>query len=76
LLSVAVLASAPFVVVPLIVAVCVGMPMVATWALYDAAATTGVRAETATMSRQDRRAIEQLRRKLAHLPETDHPLGC
>jgi len=25
---------------------------------------------------QDRRAIEQLRRKLAHLPETDHPRGC
>jgi len=45
LLSATVLASAPPVAVPLIVALCVVMPMVATWALCDAAAATGVPAE-------------------------------
>src|SRR5829696_6392182 len=26
--------------------------------------------------KQGRACVEQLRRKLAHLPQTDHPLGC
>ena len=69
LLMAAVLAGAPAAVVPLIAAVCVGAPILATWGLPTAVIV--LRGE----GQLDRRALARLRRRLDELPETPHPLG-
>jgi hypothetical protein len=70
LFTAAALASAPPVVLPLLVAVCIGLPMIAAWEL---------RSQVGSLRRArgplDRTALAQLRRHLDELPETQHPLG-
>ncbi len=64
----AILAHAPAAVVPLVVAVCVGAPLFASW--EAPAALAWVRAE-----RTHRDALSRLRQSLDRLPEVEHPLG-
>jgi hypothetical protein len=61
LMTAAVLAPAPAAVLPLLAIVCVGCPIAFAWSL------------PASLARL--RAMEALRRQLARLPETQHPLG-
>jgi hypothetical protein len=65
LFTAAALVPAPPVVLPLVVAVCIGFPMLAAWEL---SATRG-------RAPLDSRALARLRRHLDELPETRHPLG-
>jgi hypothetical protein len=64
LLSAAALAPAPSVLLPFVAATCVACPMFAVWDLPNAIAVL----------RSDR-SLARLRRHLARLPETEHPLG-
>lgn len=66
-----VLVPAPPGVLPLVVVVCIGAPMFASWDLPPAIAS--LRADRAR--RAARGAVAKLRRSLEELPETDHPLG-
>jgi hypothetical protein len=70
LATAAVLAPAPAVVVPVLVLVCIGLPMAATYDLPTAIHV--LRNERA--ERLKRRDLRNLRRELADLPETRHPL--
>jgi CHASE2 domain-containing sensor protein len=72
LMTAAVLVPAPPVVVPLIVATCIGCPMVAALELPAsiAALRRGARARRAP----DARLLADMRRYLRRLPETQHPL--
>jgi len=63
----AILAPAPAVAIPLVVAICVGCPMFAGWEVPNALA--------ALRARRARKALARLRRSLDRLPETEHPLG-
>ncbi|HEX4281380.1 MAG TPA: hypothetical protein VHZ27_11490 [Solirubrobacteraceae bacterium] len=63
----AILAPAPAVAIPLVVAICIGCPMFAGWEVPNAVAA--LRANRAG------NALARLRRSLDKLPETDHPLG-
>ena len=63
----AILAPAPGAAIPLVVAICIGCPMFAGWEVPNALA--GLRANRAG------KALSKLRRSLAELPETEHPLG-
>jgi hypothetical protein len=68
LCAAAIVAPAPSAVVPLVVVISVGCPVFAAWEVPGAIAS--VRAE------QERgKALAALRRSLAQLPETEHPLG-
>jgi hypothetical protein len=80
LLTAAALASAPPAVLPFLVVICIGCPMAAACELP--AAITGLRATRRGAGRRARRAsrvdvhaLAALRRELAQLPETRHPLG-
>lgn len=73
LLSAAVLAHAPVAVLPFIVAVCIGCPIVASWELPVSIAV--LRASRPRHRSLDARALVALRRNLDRLPETPHPLG-
>jgi hypothetical protein len=64
----AILAHAPAMALPMIVAVCVGCPLFAGWNLPFA--LDSLRAD-----RAGQRALASLRRGLAALPEIEHPLG-
>ena len=64
----AILARAPAAVVPMIALICVGCPMLAGWQVPTAVAS--LRAQ-----RSKGQALAALRRGLAQLPETEHPLG-
>jgi hypothetical protein len=71
LLAAAVLVPAPEAVLLLLMATCVGCPMLAVYEFASALshlrrATTGLR---------DDRTIDDLRRELRRLPEMRHPLG-
>ena len=61
----AALVPAPPVVLPLVVAVCVGFPMLAAWELSVTRGRTPL----------DARALARLQWQLDELPETSHPLG-
>ncbi len=63
----AILAPAPAVAIPLVVAICIGCPMFAGWEVPNALAA--LRANRAG------NALTRLRRNLDELPETEHPLG-
>ena len=63
----AILAPAPAVAIPLVLAVCIGCPLFAGWQVPDALA--------ALRSERAGRALARLRRSLDELPETEHPLG-
>jgi hypothetical protein len=64
---VAILAPAPAVVTPLIAAICVGCPVFAGWEVPSAL--------SALRANRGEQALARLRRKLAELPEIEHPLG-
>jgi hypothetical protein len=80
LLTAAALVPAPTAVLPLLVVICIGCPMVAACELPSAiaglrAGRGGQRRAGRRPSRVDVRALAALRRELAQLPETRHPLG-
>jgi hypothetical protein len=68
LCAAAILAPAPEAVVPFVVIVCIGCPVLASWQVPDVLATLRSR-------RLATRALSQLHLGLAQLPETEHPLG-
>ncbi|HEU4974908.1 MAG TPA: hypothetical protein VFT50_07425 [Baekduia sp.] len=68
LLSAAVLIPAPPVALPMILAVCIGLPMAAAFELPTAVSVL-------RGARRRRRDLSALRRELELLPETQHPLG-
>jgi hypothetical protein len=72
LLSAAVLVPAPPVVLPLIVATCIGGPMLA--ALELPVSIAALRAGRAGRRPRDARLLADMRRYLRQLPETQHPL--
>jgi hypothetical protein len=63
-LTAAVLVPAPASVLGPILAVCIGFPMLAAWDLARVSAAAGPRLD-----------VNELRRELDRLPETQHPLG-
>lgn len=69
LCAAAVVAHPPVAVVPLLVIVCVGAPVLGTWQLPHAIVALRARRES------QRREIARLRRSLDQLPEIEHPLG-
>lgn len=79
LLSAAALVPAPPAVLPILVATCIGIPMTAALDLRPSIAvlrrSEPPPAVAAGPEALDSRAIRSLRRHLARLPETDHPLG-
>ena len=70
LLSAAVLAPAPWVALPMIVTVCIGLPMIAMLELSTAVAVLRATRDSALR----RRHLARLRSELRRLPETRHPL--
>lgn len=70
LFTAAALVPAPPAVLPLVVAVCIGGPMLAAWEMRS---TLGRPRRSGPPL--DRRAVAKLRRALDELPETQHPLG-
>lgn len=80
LIGAAALVPAPPVVLPLLIVVCVGCPMLVAGELSGsiAALRRGSRASheaSALTLPLDQRALSQLCGQLDRLPETDHPLG-
>jgi hypothetical protein len=65
LCSAAMLAPAPVDVLPVVVATCLALPLLSSWRLPSAVGVL----------RAGRRSLNQLRRELERLPETEHPLG-
>lgn len=63
----AILAPAPPMAVPLVVAICVGCPMFSSWEVPHAVG--------ALRARRAVGALKKLRRTLDDLPEIEHPLG-
>jgi hypothetical protein len=72
LFTAAALVPAPPAVLPLVLAVCIGGPMLAAWELRS---TTTTRGRRRGRDQIDSHALTQLRRQLEALPETQHPLG-
>ena len=72
LMSAAVLVPAPLAVLPLIVATCIGCPMLA--ALQLPALAVALREGRARRWAPDARLLADMRRYLRQLPETQHPL--
>ena len=72
LVTAAVLVPAPPAVVPLIVATCIGCPMLA--ALELPALVAALRAGRTSGYAQGARLLADMRRYLQQLPETQHPL--
>jgi hypothetical protein len=70
LFTAAALVPAPPAVLPLVLAVCIGGPMLAAWELRS---TTAMRRRAPNAPDPD--AVARLRRQLEALPETQHPLG-
>jgi hypothetical protein len=75
LITAAILVPAPVAVLPLLAGACVGLPMLAAWQLAHVhAAVGGLRAALRRRNPLDERALRELKRSLARLPETAHPL--
>src|SRR5512132_1788120 len=72
LLGAAALVPAPPLMLPVIVTMCVVVPMLAAWQSVPSLAVLRSRRPS---SRLDERALNELRRDLDRLPETGHPLG-
>jgi hypothetical protein len=70
ILAAAMLVPAPAPVLPLVILVCIGYPMLAACELPAAVAVIA-----ATGSAHTRRDLGRLLRELDRLPETSHPLG-
>ena len=71
LLAAAVLVPAPAAALPVVAIVALGCPMFAVWELARRIGPADAGAEP----RLDAEALHELRRALARLPETRHPLG-
>ena len=69
LCAVAIVAHAPEVVVPLVVAICIGCPVVASWHVPGTLAVV-------RRHRRAARAVAQMRKGLGQLPDAEHPLGA
>jgi len=63
----AILAPAPAVAIPLVVAICIGCPLFAGWEVPGALVALRVK--------RAGKSLVKLRRSLDALPETEHPLG-
>src|SRR5690242_2934179 len=74
LLAAAVLVPAPAAVLPLVAIVALGCPMFAVWELARRIGPRGA-GDDGAEGRLDGEALRELRRALARLPETRHPLG-
>jgi hypothetical protein len=77
LITAAILVPAPLPVLPLIALACVGLPMLAAWQLAQVQVALGGLRPALRSRRQaplDESALHDLRRSLARLPETKHPL--
>jgi hypothetical protein len=74
LLAVALLVPAPAPVLPLVAVVALGCPMFAVWELARRLGPCD-EADGGAEPRLDAEALHELRRALARLPETRHPLG-
>lgn len=70
LCSAAILVPAPAAVVPFVAVCCVGLPILAGWRVPVAVDALRNRPKQLT-----ERSLAALRRELARLPETEHPLG-
>lgn len=68
LCAAAIIAPAPTAMVPLVVVISVGCPIFGVWEIP--AAIASLRADS-----ERGKALATLRRSLAQLPETEHPLG-
>ena len=68
LLTAAILAPAPEAVIPFVVIISIGCPVLASWQIPPVVATL-------RSKRLATRALTQMHRGLAQLPETQHPLG-
>lgn len=68
LCAAAIVGHAPEDVVPLVVAICIGCPVLASWQVPGALATLRAR-------RHATRELARMRRSLAKLPDAEHPLG-
>jgi hypothetical protein len=75
LFSAAVLVPAPRAVLPLVLAVCIGGPMLAAWELRGSVGTLHRLRRHGGARPLDSRSLAELRRHLEGLPETQHPLG-
>src|SRR3954471_5085557 len=73
LFTAAALVPAPPAVLPLVLIVCIGGPMLAAWELRST--TRVARRDRPRGGRLDANSLAQLRRHLDELPETQHPLG-
>ena len=71
LLTAATLAQAPVAVVPLLIGVCIGVPLAMAWSVPFSVAVL----RTTAPSAGHREALSDMRDHLAQLPETRHPLG-
>jgi hypothetical protein len=79
LITAAILVPAPAAALPLIAVACVGLPMLAAWQLASVHAALGglrpaLRRRRAHGPPLDESALDELRRSLDRLPETEHPL--
>jgi len=76
LFTAAALVPAPPAVLPLVVVVCIAAPMAAAWELRGAISSFRRADRDADVDQPlDSRTLTALRRHLAQLPETQHPLG-
>jgi hypothetical protein len=75
LLVAAALVPAPVAVLPLVAIVCLGGPMLAVWELSRRVGPRAQGPPAAARGGLDAEALAELRRALARLPETRHPLG-
>lgn len=71
LMTAATLTPAPVGVLPLVIAVCIGCPLVMAWSLPLSILVL----RAGEMTNAEERALSAMRRHLARLPETPHPLG-
>ena len=77
-MSAAALVPAPPPALPVLVAVCIGLPLIAAWELPAAVAALRVwrrGSADAGLEPMDGTSLWELRRRLQELPETEHPLG-
>ena len=77
LITAAMLVPAPVAVLPLVAIACVGLPMLAAWQLASVHIALGGLRPALRRRRVrplDESALQELRRSLASLPETRHPL--
>jgi hypothetical protein len=74
LIAAAALAHAPPAVLPLVIVVGMGGPMLAAWELHSVAPRLRAR-RTTRVAPLDEGSLAALRRRLDQLPETQHPLG-